>query len=503
MRRITIDPLTRLEGHGKVEIFLDAEGEVENAYLQVPELRGFERLCVGRPAEEMPRITTSICGLCPEAHHMASVKALDDLFRVAPPPAARKIRELVYSSFFVLDHATHFFALGGPDLLLDRSTPPAGRNFLGVLRRLGPTLGRAVIATRCRNNEVIELLGGRSVHLVAGLPGGWSQPVTEAARRVAVDAGQANVAFALSCLQLFESAVLGDRELAEAMRSEAYTARTYSIGTVDAGGRPNFYDGALRVVDPDGVELATFPAQDYARHIAERVETWTSLKMPYLRAVGWHGYVEGRGSGLYSATPLSRLNVATGMATPRAQEAFERMFETLGPRKVAGRYPPLHLRLAIHWARLVELLYAAERMLELARDPELTDPTVRVPVETVGGEGIGSVEAPRGTLIHHYEADEKGIITRVNLIVGTTHNHAPIALSIRKAARGLLGKGVVVTEALLNRIEMAIRAYDPCLSCATHALPGSMPLEVTVRDSSGGIVSRLSRGSRPGAGRLP
>lgn len=496
MSRITIDPLTRLEGHGKVEIFLDDAGEVENAYLQVPELRGFERFCVGRPAEEMPRITTSICGLCPEAHHMASVKALDDLFGVAPPPAARKIRELVYSSFFVLDHATHFFALGGPDLLLDRATPPASRTLFGVLSRLGPALAKGVLAARQRNGDVIRMLGGRSVHLVAGLPGGWSHPVTEPMRRTCVEAAQANVAFALSCLSLFEKSVLGDRELSDAIRSETYTARTYSIGTVDAAGRPNFYDGLLRVRGPDGRDLTTFAARDYARHIAERVEPWTTLKLPYLSAVGWRGFEEGPSSGVYSATPLSRLNVAVGMATPRAQEMFERMFEMLGEPPTDGRYPPLHLRLAIHWARLVELLYAAERMLELARDPELTDPRVRVPVATRGGEGVGSVEAPRGTLIHHYWADEKGIITRVNLVVGTTHNHAPIALSIRKAAKGLIKKGTVVTEALLNRIEMAIRAYDPCLSCATHALPGSLPLEVTVISASGEVVARLARGTR-------
>lgn len=499
MRRITIDPLTRLEGHGKVEIFLDAEGEVENAYLQVPELRGFEAFCVGRAAEEMPRITSSICGLCPEAHHLASVKALDDLFQVQPPPAALKIRELLYSAFFVLDHATHFFALGGPDLLLDRDGPAGNRSFLGVLRKLGPTLGKSVVAARVRNNEAIQMLGGRSVHPVAGLPGGWSQPVTEAMRKALLETAQANVGFAVWCLELFEDTVQKDRDLEVAIRSEAYTARTYSIGTVDAAGRPNFYDGRLRVVDPDGKDLATFPARDYLLHLAERVEPWTTLKMPYLKNVGWSGFTEGSASGLYSATPLSRLNVASGMATPRAEAARKKMLETLGVRRRDGGFAPLHLRLAIHWARLIELLYAAERMLELARDPGLTDPDVRVAVKTRGGEGVGSVEAPRGTLIHHYWADERGIITKVNLIVGTTHNHAPMALSIKKAARSLIRRGSVVTDAVLNRIEMAIRAYDPCLSCATHSLPGSMPLEVTVRAISGETVARLVRGNGPDA----
>ena len=495
MARITIDPLTRLEGHGKVEIFLDSRGEVENAYLQVPELRGFEQFCVGRPVEEMPRITTAICGLCPEAHHMASVKALDDLFGVTPPPAARMIRELVYASFFVLDHATHFFALGGPDILLDRDTPAGGRTFAAVLHRLGPTLGKAVVAARARNLDLIRMLGGRGVHLVAGLPGGWSQPVDEPARRAAADVARANVAFSLSSLELFEGSVLKDRPLLEAIRSETYTARTHSIGTVDASGCPNFYDGTIRVVDPEGLPVASFAARDYREEIAERVEPWTTMKVPYLRKVGWNGYAEGKESGVYSSTPLSRLNVATRMATPRAEEARARMLDTLGSTGPGGPRRPLHLVLANHWARLVEMLYASERMLDLSREPGLTDPRVRRPVATRGGVGIGSVEAPRGTLVHHYEADERGIVTRVNIVVGTTHNHAPIALSIRKAAAGFIRAGVLVTEGVLNRIEMAIRSYDPCLSCATHALPGRMPLEVTVRDSAGEVVSRQTRGS--------
>ncbi len=497
MARITIDPLTRLEGHGKVEIFLDEKGEVENAYLQVPELRGFERFCVGRPAEEMPRITTSICGLCPEAHHMASVKALDELFGAAPPPAARMIRELVYASFFVLDHATHFFALGGPDILLDRDTPAGGRTFAAVLHRLGPALAKSVVATRARNLDLIRMLGGRGVHLVAGLPGGWSQPVGEAGRKAAAEAARANVAFSLSSLDLFESTVQKDGPLLEAIRSESYTARTHSLGTVDASGRPNFYDGTMRVVDPDGRHVLDFAARDYLSHVAERVEPWSTMKVPYLRTPGWTGYAEGRESGVYSSTPLARLNVATRMATPRAEEARERMFATLGSAGSGGARRPLHLVLANHWARLVEMLYASERMLELSREPELTDPRVRRPVATRGGVGTGSVEAPRGALVHHYEADERGIITRVNLVVGTTQNHASIALSIRKAATGLVRAGVAVTEGVLNRIEMAIRSYDPCLSCATHALPGRMPLEVTVRDAAGEVVSRGTRGSVP------
>jgi F420-non-reducing hydrogenase large subunit len=492
MKRITIDPVTRLEGHGRVEIFLDDDGAVANTYFVVPELRGFEQLCVGRPAEEMPRITNRICGLCPEAHHLASTKALDALFNVTPPPAATKVRELLYSAFFVTDHLTHFYILGGPDLLLGPDTAPAERNFLGVIRKLGKDFGKRIIDARTSNNEVIKMLGGRSVHPVAGLPGGWSQPLDEDMRRQIETVAHANIELASESLQLFEKVVLGNQELVALMVSEGFTDRTYSMGTVDQDNHPSFYDGVIRIVDPDGVELVRYRPEDYQMHIAEHVEPWTYLKLPYLKSIGWQGLSEGRTSGIYFATPLARLNAGDGMATPRAQESYERMYETLGSSKVNGRYQPLHHRLAIHWARLIEALAAAERMLELATDPEITERNLRSPIGAVTGEAVGSVEAPRGNLIHHYWSDENGILTRVNLIVGTTNNHAPIALSIKKAATQLIKKGTVVSSGLLNRIEMVLRAYDPCLSCATHTL-GKMPLVVTIHSSDGTVVDRLSQ----------
>jgi len=260
------------------------------------------------------------------------------------------------------------------------------------------------------------------------------------------------------------------------------------MGTVDAHNRVNFYDGEIRVVDPDGGELLKYPAGEYATHIAERVESWTYMKFPYLRKLGWKGFVDGPESGVYCASPLARLNAADGLATPRAQEHFERFYEAFGSRKVNGRYQPVHHRLATHWARLIELLYAAERMLELAADPEIASPQVRTIPERIVGRGIGCVEAPRGTLTHHYETDEKGILTRVNLVVGTTNNHAAIAMSIKKAAEKLI-RGGNVQDGILNRIEMAFRLYDPCLSCATHSMPGNMPLIVDVRSAAGELLS--------------
>ena len=487
MERITIDPITRLEGHGKIEIFLDKKGNVENAYLQIPELRGFEQFSIGRPAEEMPRITNRICGVCPEAHHMAATKALDALFNVEPPSVVKKLRELFYNSFYVTDHTVHFYALGGPDFVLGPDSNPAERNILGVIHKVGVDIGIQVIECRKRNHEVIKMLGGRGIHPVAGLPGGWSKSMSKEDQKIILEYAKQNVDFALFSLKLFDDVVLANQAYVDLIVSDLFTHETYYMGTVDENNLSNFYDGMIRVTGPDGKELVKYPAKDYAKHIAERVEPWSYLKFPYLKAVGWNGFVDGVDSGVYCATPLSRLNASDGFTTPKAQEHFERFYETLGSKKVDGRFTPVHHRLATHWARLIELLYSAERMLELTEDPEITDPNVRQVVTNTPTEGIGSVEAPRGTLTHHYKTDENGILTDVNLIVGTTNNNAPIAMSIKKAAEGLI-KGGEVSEGLLNTIEMAFRNYDPCMSCATHSLPGQMPLEVQIKDAEGNLI---------------
>jgi F420-non-reducing hydrogenase large subunit len=252
------------------------------------------------------------------------------------------------------------------------------------------------------------------------------------------------------------------------------------MGLVDANNKVNFYDGNVRIVGPDGTHHGTYAPNEYTDWIAERVEPWSYLKFPYLKKVGWNGFKDGADSGVYMATPLSRLNVSEGMATPLAQAEYEKFFATLGK--------PAHSRLAIHWARLIELLYAAERWVELATDPEITSPDVRVQPTHTPTEGVGIVEAPRGTLTHHYRTDERGLLTMVNLVVGTTNNNAAMSLSINKAAKSLIKAGSVVTEGLLNRIEMAYRAYDPCLGCATHSLPGKIPLQVSIHDASGEVV---------------
>jgi F420-non-reducing hydrogenase large subunit len=484
-RRITIDPVTRLEGHGKIEIFLNEEGTVDRAYFQVPELRGFEKFAQGRPAESMPQITSRICGVCPTAHHMASTKALDQLYRVSPPAAAHRIRELVYSTFMVEDHALHFYFLGGPDFVVGPKAPAAERNVLGVIGKVGAEVGLKVIAMRRKLRDLVALAAGKAIHPVFGVPGGVSKPLTrEHAEQFRTVAGEA-LEFAKFTYGLFQKVVLGNSEYVDLIRSDMFTHRTYYMGMVDERNRVTFYDGMLRVVAPDGHEWARFHPNQYQTYIEEHAEPWTYMKFCHLKSVGWQGFTDGPESGIYCVAPLARLNAAEGMATPVAEEAHLEFFGTLGGK-------PVHHTLANHWARVIELLYAAERMNELANHPELTDPIVRVIPTEIPREGIGVVEAPRGTLFHHYRTDEQGLITKANLLVATQNNAARIALSVEKAARGLITASTV-DDGVLNMVEMAFRAYDPCLGCATHALPGSMPLWLAVRDRQGNVVTTLRR----------
>jgi len=484
-RTISIDPITRLEGHGKISIFLDERGEVDRAYLQIPELRGFERFAQGRLAEDMPQITSRICGVCPTAHHMAGTKALDDLYKVEAPPAGRRIRELLYSIFMLEDHALHFYALGGPDFVVGPTAPAAERNILGVIAKVGLEVGAKVVGMRRRLRDLVTLTGGKIIHPVFGLPGGVAKGIKpeEAARfrEVAAEA----VEFAKFTLQLFHDVVLKNPEYVKLIVSDPFTHRTHYMGMVDQDNKVNFYDGAIRVVSPEGKEVVRFQPRDYLQHVGEHVEPWSYQKFCFLKDIGWKGFVDGPDSGVYAVAPLARLNASVGMATPLAQEAYERYFETLGGK-------PVHHTLATHYARVVEMCYAAERMKELAEHPELTDPNVRTLPTQTPTEGVGIVEAPRGTLIHHYQTDEKGIIRKANLIVATQGNAARIGMSVEKAAKGVLS-GKEPTEGLLNMVEMAFRAYDPCFGCATHTLPGTMPLEVAIHGPDGAVVKTIRR----------
>jgi F420-non-reducing hydrogenase large subunit len=491
MKQIKIDPVTRLEGHGKIDIFINDDGEVANCYFQIPELRGFEKFAQGRPVEEMPRITTRICGVCPEAHHMASAKACDAVYKVEVPSAGKKLRELMYSAFFTADHTVHFYALGGPDFVVGPDAPPAERNIIGVIKKVGFEIGGKVIELRAKCQEVIQMLGGKKIHQVTSIPGGVTKGINEEERKKIEEYAKFFVDFGQFTFKIFEDVVLKNKAYVDMILSDPYVHKTYYMGLVDKNNKINFYDGMIRVVDPDGNEFCKYRPEEYLQHISEHTEKWSYLKYPYLKNVGWKGFIDGKDSGVYRATPQSRLNVCDGMPTPLAQAEYEKYFETLTGDRSGKK--PVHNTLAAHWARIIELQYSAERAMELIKDPEITSPDYRAIPTEIPHEGVATVEAPRGTLTHHYITDEKGIVQKANLIVGTTNNYAAISMSIKKAAEGLIHKGVEVTDGILNKIEMAFRAYDPCFGCATHTLPGEMPLIVRIRDSKGEVLSERKR----------
>jgi len=484
-RTVTIDPITRLEGHGKIEIFMNDQGNVDRAYLQIPELRGFEVFCQGRPSEDMPQLTSRICGVCPTAHHMAATKALDDLYGVECHPVGRKIRELVYNAFMLEDHALHVYILGGPDFIVGPDAPKELRNVVGVIGKVGLDVGKRVISMRRRIREIINYAGGKVIHPVMGLPGGVAKGIAASELPKLKEVAKDGLDFAKFTLQVFHDIVLKNDAYVKLITSDAFTHKTHYMGLVDKNNKVNFYDGDIRVVSPDGREQSRFPVQKYLEHISEHVEPWSYIKFPFLKKVGWNGFTEGNSSGIYAVAPMARLNAADGMATPEAQKAYEEYFKVLGGK-------PVHHTLANHWARVVEMLQAAERMVELLNDPEITGKEFRTIPTKTPKIGIGVVEAPRGTLIHQYETDERGLLHRVNLIVSTTNNSARIAMSVDKAAKGLIKDGKV-NDGLLNMVEMAFRAYDPCFGCATHTLPGEMPLVVTLRDLKGDIIREIRR----------
>ncbi len=462
-RKIVIDPLTRLEGHGKIEIRLDPGGQVEKVYFQVPDFKGFEKFCEGRALEEMPTLTQKICGVCPTAHHIASSKTLDQLFDTPPPQSAKIIRELMNAAFIYEDHLLHFFYLGGPDVIIGPGAAGPSRDIFGVIEKIGRKIGKKIIEIRKKVRGLSGLISGSPLFPVNGLPGGVSRPVRKRdIAKIQKIAGEA-VIFARLILDLFDARILKDDKLLDLMRSDTFSLRTGYMGLVNAAGQLNFYDGKVRVIDPDGRPHATFDSQDYADYLVEKVDTWSYVKRLYLKPVTGQAAAGGEKNGIYRVGPLARLNVSDGLPTPLAHAAYERFYGKLGEK-------PVHNTLAYHWARLIEVLYAAERMVELAGAWDLCASDIRnIPAgpPPAGKQAVGVCEAPRGTLFHHYGADAGAVVGNLNLIVATQNNAAAISLSVEKAARAFVRDGKL-TKRRANLIEMAYRAYDPCLACAAH-----------------------------------
>lgn len=469
---ITIEPVTKIEGHAKVTIHLDDCGEVADARFHVTEFRGFEKFCEGRMLWDMPVITERVCGICPVSHHLASAKACDDLLGVEIPAAADRLRRLMHMGQTIHSHALHFFFMAAPDLLLGPDADPLERSVMGVVEQ-DPRLAKKAIRLRQIGQTIIERVGGRKIHPVAAIPGGLSQRLDHEDRfHMLKDVDEA---IGLAKVAVDTAKRLHD-EYADLIRSFAVFDTCYS-GMVNEGAL-ELYEGPVRMMDAEGAVLVEFSPKDYLEHLGERVEDWSYAKFPFYKGLGWP-------DGVYRVNSLARLNVADTISTPLAA-AEHREFKALGN----GR--PVRESLYFHYARAIEILHAAEKAKELLQDDEIVSPEVRVPVQRQAGEGIGALEAPRGTLFHHYWADDFGRITKANLLVATVQNNPAINLAVASAAKAFV-RGDNLTEGALNRVEMAIRCYDPCLSCATHAV-GQIPLRVELHSYDGRLLDRAERG---------
>ncbi len=474
-KTLTIAPVSRIEGHAKVTIQLDDTGNVADTFVNVVELRGFEKFCIGRPVEELPRIVTSICGVCPWSHHLASAKANDAVFGAEPPSAGKKLRDMCNSIAYTEEHILHFYFLAGADFVMGPSAAYAVRNVIGIAGQ-HPDIAKKVVRNRHLGARMLEIISGKAIHPVTAVPGGYSKPLTEEERQKVLPMAEEVLEFAKFTIKFAKENIFP--KYLDVVKTLG-VINTGFLGTISDDGALNCYDGKLRMMKPDG-SYEDFTYDQYTDHISEHLEPWSYLKFPYAKkwGEGFDMNIEAP-KGIYRTNTLARINVADKMATPLAQEEFKEF------RNQFGR--PAQLTLLYHWARLIELLYHAEHMVELLNDPEITSTETRAAVTPRAARGVGCVEAPRGTLIHDYETDEKGMVKNVNLIVGTTHNNAPINMSVKQAATTLIKNGTY-DEGILNQVEMSIRAYDPCLSCATHNLDGTIPVKVDIYDHKGRLL---------------
>jgi NAD-reducing hydrogenase large subunit len=471
-KTIVIDPVTRIEGHAKITLHLDDEGRVEDARFHVTQFRDFEKFCEGRPFSEMPSLMARICGICPVSHLIASAKACDALLAVRIPPTADKLRRIFGLAQVVQSHALSFFYLSSPDLLLGMDADPAKSNLIGVLEQK-QELARDGIRLRQFGQQIIERLGGKRIHPAWVVPGGVSEPLSQL-NRDAILAGIPEVlAIAERTLEWFKSIIEKFREEIASFGNFP----TLFLGIVKKDGGLTFYDGKIRVVNEAGDVVANeLDPVDYQRYIGEKVESWTYLKSPYYLSSGYP-------DGIYRVGPLARLNVADRCNTPRADQELAEFHELQRTAVLSSFH--------YHHARLIEILYCIERMEQLLNDPEILDKHVRAHARPNSFEGVGCCEAPRGTLMHHYKIDEQGLIRWANLIIATGHNNMAMNRGILQVAKHFV-RGERLTSGMLNRVEALIRAYDPCLSCSTHAF-GEMPLVVQLLNSSGELLDELGR----------
>ncbi|MGO9199575.1 MAG: Ni/Fe hydrogenase subunit alpha [Limisphaerales bacterium] len=473
-KRIVIDPVTRIEGHAKISIFLDDTGNVSDAEFHVVEFRGFEKFCEGRPYQEMPGITARICGICPVSHLLASAKAGDAIMAVNISPAAEKLRRMMNLGQFIQSHALSFFHLSAPDFLLGWETPPPQRNLFGLIAS-NVELARAGIRLRQFGQEIIEILGGKKIHPSWGVPGGVRSPLTQEGRaRIRAWLPEAYTTSKLA-LDLFKKTL-------ETHKREIQIFGNFPslfMGLVDAEGNWEHHGGKLRFVDSSGSIIADqLDPQKYCEFIGEAVQSSSYLKSPYYSPVGFP-------DGMYRVGPLARLNVAKQMGTPKADAELKKF-------KKQGRKGAVTSSFLYHYARLIEILAAVERIEAALDDPDLLSEDLRADAGINSLRGVGVSEAPRGTLFHDYTVDRQGLLQKVNLVVATGQNNLAMNQTVAQIARHYV-RGQDIPEPTLNRIEHGIRCYDPCLSCSTHAV-GQMPLLVQLFGPDGSLLNQVARG---------
>jgi NAD-reducing hydrogenase large subunit len=473
LRRVAIDPLSRVEGHGKVTLLLDEDDRVQQVRLHIVEFRGFEKFIQGRPYWEVPVMVQRLCGICPVSHHLAAAKAMDMIVGARLTPTAEKVRRLMHYGQILQSHALHFFHLASPDLLFGFDAEPARRNVVALIAEQ-PELAKKGVLLRKYGQEVIRVTAGKRVHGTGAIPGGVNKALTAEERAYLQEDVYRVIAWSREAVEVV-------RRLHESHRQhyDAFgTFRSSMLSIVAPDGALDLYDGSLRARDADGrIMVDRGDCSRYWELIFEEVKPWSYMKFPFLRSLGPQ-------DGWYKVGPLARVQNCDHIDTPLADAARREFLEFFGGTTV-------HAPLAYHWTRMIEMLFAAEQIKDLLHDDDLLG-TELVTKGERAERGVGVIEAPRGTLIHHYRVDEQDMVTRANLIVSTTHNNQAMNEAIRQVARTYLD-GRKLTEALLNHIEVAIRAFDPCLSCATHAL-GQMPLAVELVDADGSMVDRLVKG---------
>ena len=471
-QKITIEPVTRIEGHAKVTIHMKEDNTVDHAYMHVNEFRGFEKFCEGRLYFEMPQITARICGICPVSHHLAAAKAGDALTGQTPPRPANLLRELMHMGQIIQSHGMHFFELSGPDLLLGFDENPETRNIVGLINA-NPELTVKAVQLRKFGQEIIKTLGGRRIHPVFAIPGGVNKALTQQERDGILKNSDSAIDTLRIGLQIIKE--WAERNMEDINKFAVFPTGYFGLTTPQNG--LELYDGDVRLISREGMELERFPGIDYLEYIQEHVEPWSYLKFPFYKKLGYP-------DGVYRVGPLGRLNLAEKIDTPLANDELK-IFKSLNNGK------PVENTLYYHYARLIECLFAIERVSVLCDDPDILSTDILNTRQDFKGRGVGIIEAPRGTLIHDYTADEHGKLLKVNLIVSTGHNNWAMSKAVDSVAKTYV-IGPEVQEGMLNRVEAAIRAYDPCLSCSTHAI-GQMPIMLNIVAPDGTLVKTFKR----------